>query len=600
MKNVTRLLLLTLLVHISMLSLALAQQCLAGGCISGGTQFPGATQSTTSSTFVTVSTIIYAGEWQRYSVTSGTSYEWSLCSADGGNASYDSQLTLYLDDNTILCYSDDNCGDDGKIGWTATFTGFVRTKVNQYNCQTNSVNTTLVWRAVAGTSLNCGSAVNLTCGSSVTSGNLATAGGIYNPPATSCGFSTPGNEKLYSFTSTTAGTYTLEITGVNGGSGYIDYFYKTAAGGCGNAGWTCIDDLNEVGSVSFTLAAATTYYILLDAESATGTANHTFRIICPAPPPANDACAGAATISNGSSVTLDVTNATDDTAPTCSGISLATKGVWYVYNTPANTNGTVTVAGCNTNYDSRVRVYSGSCASLVCVTGDDDDDCNGPGSGLAETTTFPNSAGGTSVNYYVLITGSGNSLSFTVSSVLPLELASFTGKTESRSNMLLWETITEKNVEWHIVERSVDGVKWVETGRTAGKMESYNTVQYELEDRAPLAKAYYRLRSVDFDGAENLSSTIILTRKVEHFGITAAFPSPTKDQVTIQFESLTEENVTIQVMDISGRLVLVQEYAADNGINEAVLQLDGLQAGVYLVRISNATSTAEPMRIVKE
>ncbi len=183
---------------------------------------------------------------------------------------------------------------------------------------------------------------------------------------------------------------------------------------------------------------------------------------------------------------------------------------------------------------------------------------------------------------------------------LPLELKSFTGKTESTSNTLLWETLTEKNVQSHIVERSVDGIKWMEVGKTAGQMDSQSPVKYELEDRAPLAKAYYRLRSVDYDGAENFSNTIVLTRKGEHFGIAAAFPSPTKDQVTVQFTSLTEENVTIRVMDISGRLVLVQEYAADNGINEAILQLDGLQAGVYLVRISNATSTAEPMRIVKE
>jgi hypothetical protein len=187
-----------------------------------------------------------------------------------------------------------------------------------------------------------------------------------------------------------------------------------------------------------------------------------------------------------------------------------------------------------------------------------------------------------------------------IATALPLELASFTGKTEIRSNMLLWETLTEKNVQWHIVERSVDGIKWMEVGKKAGKMDSQVAVKYELEDRAPLAKAYYRLRSVDVDGAENLSSTIILTRKGEHFGITAAFPSPTKDQVTVQFASLTEENVTIRVTDFTGRLVLEQEFAAENGINEVPVQLANLQAGVYLVSISNATSTAEPMRIVKE
>ncbi len=186
------------------------------------------------------------------------------------------------------------------------------------------------------------------------------------------------------------------------------------------------------------------------------------------------------------------------------------------------------------------------------------------------------------------------------SSALPLELLSFTGKTNASSNMLLWETLTEKNVQWHIVERSVDGIKWLEVGKKAGEMDSQSPVKYELEDRTPPAKAYYRLRSVDFDGAENLSGTILLTRKGEHFGITAAFPSPAKDRMTIQFASLKEEQVTIRVTDISGRLVLVQEFAADNGINEAVLQLADLQAGVYLVRISNATSTPEPVRIVKE
>ena len=192
------------------------------------------------------------------------------------------------------------------------------------------------------------------------------------------------------------------------------------------------------------------------------------------------------------------------------------------------------------------------------------------------------------------------SLNIAPAPALPLELASFTGKTESRSNMLRWETLTEKNVQWHIVERSVDGIKWMEVGKTAGQMDAQVPVKYELEDRAPLAKAYYRLRSVDYDGAENFSNSIVLTRKGEHFGITAAFPSPTKNELTVQFASLAEETVTIQVTDFAGRLVLTQEFDADNGINEAVLQLANLQTGVYLVRISNATTTAEPMRIVKE
>ncbi len=134
------------------------------------------------------------------------------------------------------------------------------------------------------TSVDCSSAPVLSCATPVTSGNLAIAGGLLNDGT--CGFGTPGNEKLYSFTSTTAGSYTLNITNVNAGFGYIDYQFKLASAGCGAGGWTCIGDRSSVGTTTFTLAAATQYFILLDAESASSTANHTFQIDCPVPCPA--------------------------------------------------------------------------------------------------------------------------------------------------------------------------------------------------------------------------------------------------------------------------------------------------------------------------
>jgi len=183
---------------------------------------------------------------------------------------------------------------------------------------------------------------------------------------------------------------------------------------------------------------------------------------------------------------------------------------------------------------------------------------------------------------------------------LPLELASFTGKTLATTNLLLWETLTEKNVQSHILERSIDGIHWTEVGRKSGQLDSHSPLKYELEDRTPPAKAFYRLRSVDVDGQENLSNSIVLTRKSDHFGITAAFPSPTSDQVTVQFGSLTEERVTVRVTDFTGRLVLEQQFDAQHGINEVPVQLGNLQAGVYLVSIANANASAPPVRIVKE
>lgn len=152
------------------------------------------------------------------------------------------------------------------------------------------------------TLFDCSAIATLTCSTPVTTGNLALTGGLYD--FGTCGFGTPGRERIYSFTSGMAGTYTLNITSLNGGTGYLDYFFKAADGNCGvSTGYACIGDKNAVGTTTFTLAASTTYYIMVDAESTAGTTNHTFQIDCPA------ACA-APTALGSNTITTTSANAT--------------------------------------------------------------------------------------------------------------------------------------------------------------------------------------------------------------------------------------------------------------------------------------------------
>ena len=112
---------------------------------SGGVQYPSIILTPTSSWQTQGS--IYAGEYSVHNVVNGQTYIWSLCPVDGGNASYDAQLTL-RNNSTLayIAYSDDVCGDDPSITWTANFTGQVRVLVNQYTCLTNSISTTLAYK----------------------------------------------------------------------------------------------------------------------------------------------------------------------------------------------------------------------------------------------------------------------------------------------------------------------------------------------------------------------------------------------------------------------------------------------------------------------
>jgi hypothetical protein len=119
-------------------------QATAQGCNST-TQYPSTTLTPTTSWKTQNS--IYAGEYTAFNVTSGRIYHFSYCTADGASASYDSELTLRKkSDDSFLAYSDDYCGDDAKIIWTATFTGVVKLVTTVYSCGSNSTSTKLRYR----------------------------------------------------------------------------------------------------------------------------------------------------------------------------------------------------------------------------------------------------------------------------------------------------------------------------------------------------------------------------------------------------------------------------------------------------------------------
>ncbi len=374
----------------------------------------------------------------------------------------------------------------------------------------------------------------------------------------------------------------------------------------------------------------TTYYWYIVPTNAAGDAvgcNGTvfsYMTGAPPPPPANDLCSGATSITSGPGVFVSpgvqtTESATATGAPgtggTCTTVSVTDYDVWYSFTTDAD-GGDITINVIPTTpQDIVVQGFTtaGSCTGAsVCA---DLQVLAGPltNGGEALTMTALSLHGGNSTEntatYFFRVyhyTGTATAPSpfmFTINATgtaLPIELKSFTGRIVGSSNMLEWETLTEKNVQSHIVERSTDGIRWSEVGRVAGKSNSQASVTYSLLDNAPLARAYYRLRSVDIDGKENLSNSIVLTRKGDNFGITSVYPSPTVDKVTVQFTSTEEEKVTVRVMDMTGRLVLQQVVEAVKDINELPLTLNGLQSGVYSVTVSNSTAVSTPVRFVKQ
>ncbi|MEZ4684865.1 MAG: hypothetical protein R3B47_02020 [Bacteroidia bacterium] len=112
----------------------------------------------------------------------------------------------------------------------------------------------------------------------------------------------------------------------------------------------------------------------------------------------NDDCSGATLITPGTYFGTTV-GATADGTPFCNTNNTA-PGVWYKF-TGNGGQATLSTCGAGTNYDTKLHVYTGTCGSLVCQQGNDDDFSCGFGS-LRSTVSFTTSAG---TEYLVVVSG---------------------------------------------------------------------------------------------------------------------------------------------------------------------------------------------------
>ncbi|MFK7906249.1 MAG: hypothetical protein AB8B69_14050, partial [Chitinophagales bacterium] len=107
----------------------------------------------------------------------------------------------------------------------------------------------------------------------------------------------------------------------------------------------------------------------------------------------NDLCSGAETIECGDTKTGDTSLATSDSAPFCGTGDGTGGGVWYKFTGAGDE---MTASLCNTGFDTKIRIYTGTCGALVCETGNDDN-C-----GTRSEVTWTAAEG---TEYYILVHG---------------------------------------------------------------------------------------------------------------------------------------------------------------------------------------------------
>ncbi|HMQ49740.1 MAG TPA: proprotein convertase P-domain-containing protein [Saprospiraceae bacterium] len=234
----------------------------------------------------------------------------------------------------------------------------------------------------------CADAFPIACGETASG---TTADATFDNAGT-CNFTNTAPGRWYRFTGD-GSVVTIDTEG----SSY-DTKLSVYTGSCGSLVCEIGDDDGGSGLLSSLTIFSTLgvdYYILVHGFGST-TGAYNLNVACVTPPMDNDLCDFAEPIACNSSASGTTADATFDNAGTCN-ITNTAPGRWYVFT---GTGGTVIADTEGSAYDTKLSVYTGSCGSLVCETGDDDG-----GTGLLSSLTFNSTLGTT---YYILVHGFGS------------------------------------------------------------------------------------------------------------------------------------------------------------------------------------------------
>jgi hypothetical protein len=167
-----------------------------------------------------------------------------------------------------------------------------------------------------------------------------------------------------------------------------------------------------------------------------------------------------------------------------------------------------------------------------------------------------------------------------ISTVLSVELISFTGKKKENMNLLTWETAAEINNKGFQVERlNPTNNEWAILGFVNAQNKAST---YTFTDIDPLSTSYYRLRQIDNDGKEDLSKVISISAKVPH--PLKIYPNVVKDFLTIE----TDNTADFVIVNLLGQQVL-------RGKTAQRIDVSALPQGAYLLRVGS-----EVAKFVKE
>jgi len=177
--------------------------------------------------------------------------------------------------------------------------------------------------------------------------------------------------------------------------------------------------------------------------------------------------------------------------------------------------------------------------------------------------------------------------------VLPVELTSFSAKEENNEVQLKWTTASEVNnkgfeiLRSHEVSRGYEQIGWV----NAQGPGEYTFLDTEITEKKTY---YYKLRQIDIDGRVNYSSVVPVT--IPRGSEIKLIQNPVEDQVSLLFGDA--EINAVDIYSVNGKLMKSVELGEDQ-IDKVDIDVNDLSTGIYFLSIQGK-QVSELIKFVKK
>jgi hypothetical protein len=466
------------------------------------------------------------GEYYTFNVTACNTYFFTFCD-NGGSASWDTELTLLDDTGTSqLSYSDDACGTQSSITWTASYTGTARILISQYSCNHDQLNSaTLAFKLTTKTGSYCitDNASNLTVGGKSC---------IQLTPEVNDNKGCAWNDTKVNFNNDFSVTMDFYFgNNINGADGSTIVFQPNSPTVCGTTG----GELGTGGLANAVVVEFDTYdndfpthavdispdHIAIDTDGSLLNSTHAAGPIA--------ALASNASIDDGLTHTVEIswTKATN------------TMSVYF----DGNLRLSLSEDFITTKFGGNNLVYWGATAS----TG-----------GLNNQQYFCPSA----------------------PVVLPTQLISFKTECVNHNKVFYWDITHEENIDYYLLEKTTDGQSYQLIDEVEST-ESSTVKTYSIIDNTSNETTYYRLKMIDKNGnftSTNLISGAACKNSNENL---IDYYSLNNQQLTIKN---TGEELSYKLISTTGQLILEKNIGENT---KESIAIPSLNEGIYFLQFTN-------------